>query len=199
MHLPKKKRNAPSAGVNGARSRSNKKARKRGKGGGNRGNNNSVSGQNAHSGHTLYYNTETGQPSGRYINGVDIKPLFTKGKIPEKVFQRLPNVVKQWFANNPDAKIPWDTSKIRSKSSQNAKRAQKKAYIDAIVSNRVCLVTKSSENLQSQMSTASQTWLRRKWDGPVFISSLMKDAPDHSWLWIDEWDGFARWYLLFGQ
>ena len=109
-----------------------------------------------HSGQKLYYNTETGEPSGRYIRGVDLEPIFNKGKIPEKDFQRLPNVVKQWFAANPSAKIPWDVNKTRSKARQHSKKARKKACIDAIVSNGVTLVTESTEDPQSQMSTASQ-------------------------------------------
>ena len=154
MHLPKKTRNASSAGVNNTGSRPNKKDKKRGKGGCNRGKkNNSVGGRSEHSGWPLYYNTETGKPSGRYIYGVDLEPLFNKGKIPEKDFNRLPRVVKQWFADIPDAKVPWDVTKTRSKANQNSKRARKKAYVDAIVSNGVTLVT---EDPQSQMSTASQ-------------------------------------------
>ena len=61
--------------------------------------------------------------------------------------------MKQWFADIPDAKVPWDVTKTRSKANQNSKRARKKAYVDAIVSNGVTLVT---EDPQSQMSTASQ-------------------------------------------
>ena len=69
---------------------------------------------------------------------------------------RLPNIVKKWFAANPNPKKTWDKDKVRSKSNNLKQKACTQAFIDAIVSNGVTVVIESTDNPQSQMSTASQ-------------------------------------------
>ena len=97
LNFPKKKRNASSAGVTNDNHRSKKKGGKCGKGGGYCENN---SGSNGRKSGCKYYGKATGKPTRRWINNVDVEPLFTKGNIPEKDLKRLPNIVKQWFASN---------------------------------------------------------------------------------------------------
>ena len=109
MNQPSKKRTASSTGTNNANSRPNKKqcnhqTRNRKNGGNNKAY--PGGGKDGRSGRTLYYDTETGQPLGRYINGIDLEPLFTKGKMPEANLTRLPNIVKKWFAENPNTNKP---------------------------------------------------------------------------------------------
>ena len=87
MNLPKKKRNASSAGVSNAGSLPNKKGGKRGKCGGYQGNNSRVFGgsNNGKPGQKVYYNTANGKPTGRSINHIDVEAFLAKGKIPLRV------------------------------------------------------------------------------------------------------------------
>ena len=53
------------------------------------------------------WDTTTGEPKARTIHGTDISVLYQHvERLEEETFQKLPNVTKQWFRDNPDDLCP---------------------------------------------------------------------------------------------
>ena len=70
------------------------------------------------------YNRETGEPTKRWINGVDVSIVYQQThKVDEDDFRHLPAIVKTYFKNNQDKKCP---QKIQSMTKPKPKPKKKK-------------------------------------------------------------------------
>ena len=73
------------------------------------------------------YNRETGEPTKRWIQGVDVSIVYQQThKVDEDDFKRLPAIVKTYFKNNQDKKcLPKIQSMTKPKSRQQKKKSTK--------------------------------------------------------------------------
>ena len=72
------------------------------------------------------WNKETGEPSHRWVNSIDISVLYRDpGKVEEPEFKSLPNKCKDYFRNQPNVEMPEKFTNMKKPASKNKAKKKK--------------------------------------------------------------------------